>query len=178
MLILSLWCALMLRDVNSSWQPYRWIAQVDSYHNRYQFTLSCLASSSWSCQKLWKVLSSIFSGGGLACPTGCGFTGPSSWATGYGRQLLLGPRMEIQQLQNHQTSSHRDLCVLFEYQNAGKIIKYCCYGFGRMLFVHMMKKKKFWFSFIEHMIDIYNYLHSNYSIGTNHTGYKNIEDSA
>ena len=34
------------------------------------------------------------------------------------------------------------------------------------------------FSFIEHMMDIYNYLHSNYSIGTNHTGYKNIEDSA
>jgi len=28
------------------------------------------------------------------------------------------------------------------------------------------------------MIDIYNYLHSNYSIGTNHIGYKNIEDSA
>ena len=31
---------------------------------------------------------------------------------------------------------HQDLCVLLEYQNAGKIIKYCFYGFGRMLSIH------------------------------------------
>ena len=131
MLILSLTC-MDTRDVytSSPWQPYGWMAQELSCQIGCQLIIACLGCSFRSCHKFWKVLSSIFSGG-LACPTGCGFTGPNSWQPVVGGNYCCWAwaeeEVEIQRF-SHQTSSQPDMDVLFEHE---KDVKYF-WGLGSL----------------------------------------------